>query len=69
MTGTVISVPNFWMSYLSYVVFFFGGTLAERNETTTGWRPIIKTKLLSRLAIIYLWAIVSAAVFLARNLF
>jgi hypothetical protein len=61
MLGGVISVPVFWLMYLSYVVFFFGGALAQRNN----WMEAIKTK--SRLAI-YLWAILSAALLIAGSL-
>ena len=63
--GSVINTPQFWSQYPTYVVFFFGGALAQRNN----WMEAIKTK--SRLAI-YLWAIISIlgiwAVFAAKLL-
>jgi glucan biosynthesis protein C len=49
--------PLFWQSYWGYIVFFFGGALAARND----WIEEIKVNK-SRIAI-YLWALVSAGVF------
>jgi len=48
----VMLAHNFWGQYFSYVVFFFGGAVAQRNN----WMEAIKTK--SRV-VIYLWAILS----------
>jgi hypothetical protein len=53
----VLTVPQFWQSYWGYILFFFGGALAERNN----WIEDIKANK-SRIAI-YLWALVSAVVF------
>ena len=54
--------PHFWPQYPTYVVFFFGGALAQRNN----WMEAIKTK--SRLAI-YLWAIISATSYIIFSVF
>ena len=48
----LFNVPSGWFWYPSYVVFFFGGALAQTNN----WMDSIKDK--SRLAI-YCWAIAS----------
>ena len=53
----VITVPQFWISYWAYILFFFGGALAARNN----WIEEIKVNK-SRI-VIYLWALVSAVVF------
>jgi len=54
--GGFMTVPAFWSSYLSYIIYFFGGAVAQRND----WMSNIKN--MSRVAI-YLSAIVSIAAF------
>merc|ERR1712149_80629 len=36
--GNILMVPEFWKFYLGYLVFFFGGALASRNN----WMESIK---------------------------
>ena len=52
-----LTVPFFWQSYWGFIVFFFGGALAARNN----WIEEIKVNK-SRI-VIYLWALVSAVAF------
>ena len=59
--GTFFTVPGFWWHYPSYILFFFGGALAQRNE----WMTSIKN--MSRI-VIYLWAVLSAALFCTLNI-
>jgi len=40
--------PHFWVQYLSYVLFYFGGAIAERNRwmeamAKSGWKPRVAT--------------------------
>jgi len=60
-TETVITVPNFWNQYISYIVFFFGGALAQRNN----WMEAIEKK--PRLEI-YLWRLISLAISMTLNI-
>ena len=59
--GNFLAVPGFWANYLSYIPFFFGGAIAQRND----WMKSIKN--MSRI-VIYLWAVLSAALFCTLNI-
>ena len=54
--GSFLAVPLFWKNYPSYIPFFFGGAIAQRNE----WMTSISD--MSRV-VIYLWAVLSAALY------
>lgn len=56
------TVPLFWIYYPSYILFFFGGALAQVNN----WMDEIKDK--SRL-VIYAWAIICIAIGATVSLF
>jgi len=60
--GSFMTVPVFWSSYLSYIVYFFGGAVAQRND----WMTSIKN--MSRV-VIYLWAVLSTALYCPIFLF
>ena len=56
--ASLFNVPAGWVYYPSYVVYFFGGALAQTNN----WMDAIKDK--SRL-VIYCWAIASVVTYVA----
>merc|ERR1712113_72300 len=60
--ASFFTVPLFWVYYPSYILFFFGGALAQVNN----WMDEIKDK--SRL-IIYAWAIICIAITVAVSLY
>lgn len=60
--GYFFTVPMFWIYYPSYILFFFGGALAQVNN----WMDALKEK--SRLTI-YTWAIICITIWAVVSLY
>jgi len=58
-----LTVPSFWTEYPSYVVYFFAGGVAQRND----WMLSIKND--KSRVVIYAWAVLSTVLFCTLNIF